>query len=187
LKQEIAREHKAYEQAVGVAPVETDTAKEEQQPVEPRIIRFPDYQPGRVPLYSVRAACGYFEEGQMPETDEWVDASGHGFTPDPERHFAVYAKGDSMLSKIHDGDICVFEWYHAGTRNNEIVLTQLQDFDTDYSGRYTIKRYHSEKVVTEEGWQHSKVELQPLNHAFSPIELTDDGNYRTIGILKCVL
>lgn len=163
-------------------------AKEEQQPAEkPRIIRFVEYQPGRIPLFSIRAACGYFEEGQMPETDEWVDASGNGFNPDPERYFAVYAKGDSMLPKIQDGDICVFEWYHAGTRNNEIVLTQLQDSDPDYSGRYTIKRYHSEKVATEEGWQHSKVELQPLNHAFSPIEITEEGLYRTIGIFKCTL
>ena len=161
---------------------------EQEPPTEkPRIICFPDYQPGRVPLYSVRAACGYFEEGQMPEADEWVDASGLGFKPDSDRYFAVRARGDSMEPKIHDGDICVFEWYHAGTRNNEIVLTQLQDSDPDYSGRYTIKRYHSEKVATEEGWQHTKVELQPLNHAFSPIELNEEGNYRTIGILKCVL
>ena len=163
-------------------------AKEEQQPAEkPRIIRFVEYQPGRIPLFSIRAACGYFEEGQMPETDEWVDASGFGFTPDPERYFAVYAKGDSMEPKIHDGDICVFEWYKAGSRNGEIVLTQCQDNDPDYSGRYTIKCYHSEKVVTEEGWQHTQVELQPLNHAFSPIEITEEGLYRTIGIFKCTL
>lgn len=140
-----------------------------------------------LPLYSIRAACGYFEDGQVPEEEGWIDASGLGFTPDPKRHFAIHAKGDSMLPKIKDGDICIFEWYNAGSRNGEIVLTQSSEYDDAYGGRYTIKRYHSEKVVTEEGWQHSKVELQPLNPDFDPIELDEFGDYKTIGIFKCVL
>ena len=123
----------------------------------------------------------------MPEEEGWVDASGNGFTPDPKRHFAVHAKGNSMQPKIQDGDICVFEWYKAGSRNGEIVLTQSSEFDTEYGGKYTIKKYHSEKVVTEEGWQHSKVELIPLNKDFDVIELDEETEYRTIGILKCVL
>jgi hypothetical protein len=92
-----------------------------------------------------------------------------------------------MLPKIKDGDICVFEWYNAGTRNDEIVLTQSREYDPEYGGKYTIKRYHSEKVVSEEGWQHTKVELRPLNPDFDTIELTEDDDIRTIGIFKCVL
>lgn len=147
----------------------------------------PEYQPGFIPLYTLRAACGYFEDGQVPEAEGWIDATGHGFTPDPERHFAVHTKGDSMLPKIKDGDICIFEWYNAGSRNGEIVLTQSSEYDSEYGGKYTIKRYHSEKTVTEEGWQHSKVELHPLNPDFDPIELDEFGDYKTIGIFKCVL
>ena len=91
-----------------------------------------------------------------------------------------------MQPMIHDGDICVFEWYNAGSRNGEIVLTQCQDFDTDYGGKYTIKKYHSEKRATDESWEHAKIQLVPLNKDYDTIEL-DGENYRTIGILKCVL
>jgi len=145
------------------------------------------YKIGCIPLYSLSAACGYFEDGEVPEEEGWVDATGHGFTPDPKRHFVVHAKGDSMLPKIKDGDLCVFEWYRAGSRNGEIVLTQSSEFDSEYGGKYTIKKYHSEKTATEEGWQNSKVELIPLNSDFNTINLDEDGNYRTIGIFKCVL
>lgn len=180
LKEFIEREHKAYMQAI-------DSQDESiEQTFMP--LRIHDtYQPGRIPLYTLRAACGYFDDGQLPEEEGWIDATGQGFTPDKDRYFAVHAKGDSMLPKINDGDICVFEWYRAGSRNGEIVLTQSSEYDDAYGGRYTIKRYHSEKSVTDEGWQHTKVELQPLNPKFKPIELTEEGDFRTIGILKCVL
>ena len=145
------------------------------------------YKIGCIPLYSLSAACGYFEDGEVPEEEGWVDATGHGFTPGPKRHFVVHAKGDSMLPKIKDGNLCVFEWYRAGSRNGEIVLTQSSEFDSEYGGKYTIKKYHSEKLVTEEGWQNTKIELKPLNPDFSTIELDEEGNYRTIGIFKCVL
>lgn len=142
---------------------------------------------GYIPLYSVRAACGYFEDGEVPEVEGWIDASGYGFRPDPKKHFVVHAKGDSMQPKIHDGDLCVFEWYQAGSRNGEIVLTQCQERDLDYGGMYTIKRYQSEKVITEEGWYHSKVELEPLNNNYEVIELDLEREFKTIGIFKCVL
>jgi len=148
---------------------------------------YDEYHEGCIPLYTLRAACGYFEDGELPEEEGWVDATGNGFTPDPKCHFVVHAKGNSMLPKIKDGDLCVFEWYRAGSRNGEIVLTQSSEFDSEYGGKYTIKKYHSEKVVTEEGWQHSKVELIPLNKDFDVIELDEETEYRTIGILKCVL
>ena len=142
---------------------------------------------GFIPLFSLRAACGYFEGGEVPEEEGWVDVSGNGFTPDPKRHFAVHAKGDSMQPKIKDGDICVFEWYKAGSRNGEIVLTQCSERDLDYGGMYTIKKYHSEKKTTEEGWEHTKVELQPLNKDYDVIELDGETEYRTVGVMKCVL
>jgi phage repressor protein C with HTH and peptisase S24 domain len=164
------------------------TAGEEPEGSESKVIPlYDEYHEGCLPLYTLRAACGYFEDGEVPEEEGWVDATGHGFTPDPKRHFVVHAKGNSMLPKIKDGDLCVFEWYKAGSRNGDIVLTQSSEFDSEYGGKYTIKKYHSEKVVTEEGWQHSKVELIPLNKDFDVIELDEETDYRTIGILKCVL
>lgn len=161
---------------------EIDTEKD-----ETKVIILPEYREGCIPLYTLRAACGYFDDGEVPEEEGWVDASGNGFTPDPKRHFVIHAKGNSMLPKIKDGDLCVFEWYRAGSRNGEIVLTQSSEFDSEYGGKYTIKKYHSEKVVTEEGWQNSKVELIPLNKDFDVIELDEETEYRTIGVFKCVL
>ena len=165
-----------------IETVEINTEKD-----EPKVIILPEYREGCIPLYTLRAACGYFEDGEVPEEEGWIDASGYGLTPDPKRHFVIHAKGNSMLPKIKDGDLCVFEWYRAGSRNGEIVLTQSSEFDSEYGGKYTIKKYHSEKVVTEEGWQHSKVELIPLNKDFNVIELDEETEYRTIGVFKCVL
>lgn len=150
---------------------------------------YPNYRPGYVPIYSLRAACGRFEREEMPEVEGWIDASGYGFIPEKEKHFAVYAKGNSMKPLINDGDLCIFEWYNAGSRDREIVLTQCREFDSDYDGSYTIKRYVSEKTVTEDGWQHTRIQLRPLNSEYKTIELDDEDTlqYRTIGILKSVI
>ena len=151
---------------------------------------YSEYHMGCVPLFeNLRAACGVLEANEKPESNEWVDATGYGFMPDPQRHFAVYAKGDSMVPKINDGDICVFEWYQAGSRDGEIVLAQCNEFDSDYDSKYTIKKYHSEKMVTEEGWQHTKIELIPLNKdpQFHSFEFGTDESDKIVGVLKCVL
>lgn len=166
-----------------------ETKPQEVSSVGSTIRVFTDYLLGRIPLYTLRAACGYFEDGEIPEPQGWIDASGLGFTPDKEKHFVVHAKGDSMLPKIKDGDLCVFEWYQAGSRNGEIVLTQSNEDDIDYGGKYTIKKYSSEKVEKDEGWQHTRVTLQPINPAYSPIEIDPSESYlyKTIGILKTVI
>ena len=163
---------------------------EDNNTAEVKVIPIYDsYQPGRIPLYTLRAACGYFDEGQLPETENWVDVSGLGFKPDPKRHFAVMAKGNSMLPKIKDGDICIFEWYTAGTRNDKIVLTRFGDYDSEYGGQYTIKCYYSEKRISEEGWEHTKIELRPLNPDYDPIVLTPDDidEFRIVGEFICTL
>ena len=61
--------------------------------------------------------------------------------------FVVHAKGNSMLPKIKDGDLCVFERYHGGSREGEIVLSQVNEYYEEYGGKYTIKKFHSEKTV----------------------------------------
>ena len=151
--------------------------------------RFKQY----LPIYSVRAACGYFEEnGIIPEeiAEGWVDISESGICAN-QNMIVIHAQGNSMFPIIKDGDLCVFELYtpeNAGSRNGEIVLTQCPDKDTDTDSHFTIKKYNSEKVFHEDGsWEHSKVELLPLNKDFSSIQLDEDGNYRTIGIFKKVL
>ena len=149
---------------------------------------FSDCEIGRIPLYSLRAACGGFVDGENPTVEGWIDVSGRGFTPDPERYFVVYAKGNSMSSKINDGDLCVFEWYNqvGGTREGDIVLVYNEDKFSDGS-KYTIKKYHSVKNDSEDSWSHVKITLYPLNSDYDPIELEEGEKYYTVGVLKCVL
>ncbi len=158
----------------------TSPAKKKVYPI------YPNYRPGFMPVYSLRAACGRFETNEMPEVEGWVDASECGFKADKDRYFAVYAKGSSMQPRIQDGDLCIFEWYNGGSREGEIVLTQSSEYDADYDGKYTIKQYHSEKVISEDGWRHSRITLLPLNQESVPIEIqsVEEGQYRTIGIFK---
>ena len=158
----------------------------EDVPQEQKYIQF-------LPVYSVRAACGSFDDYNMiPEEDAegWVDISEAGFRAN-RNMIIVHAKGDSMLDKIHDGDLCVFELYspnNAGSREGSIVLTQCKNKDTDYDCSFTIKKYHSVKKYYGDGsWEHEKIELIPLNDEYDTIELDGETEYRTIGVLKCVL
>lgn len=144
------------------------------------------FREGYVPLYTLRAACGKFSGEGLCEEEGWVDASGKGFTPNPERYFAVHAKGNSMSPDIKDGDICIFEWYNqvGGTREGDILLAECDGIDDEC----TIKEYHSVKKYYEDGsWEHERIELIPLNSEYDTIVLEADSKYRPIGILKCVL
>ncbi len=73
------------------------------------------------------------------------------------------------------------------------VATPLQlrdDPDPETGERYTVKRYESEKSVSEDGtWRHIKVTLKPNNPAYSPIVLTceDEGSVRVIAEVLEVL
>lgn len=145
------------------------------------------YQEGCLPLYSLRAACGCFENGGISEAEGWLDVTGQGFSPDPERYFVIHAKGKSMLPSIKDGDLCVFEWCKGEPENGDVTLTQCLDIDEDYGERYTIKRYYCEKVACEDGSQKSRIRLSPINPDYDMIVLQPEKAYRTIGIFKCVL
>lgn len=145
-----------------------------------------------LPVYSLRAACGYFEDNMSipeEEVEGWIDVREKGIKGN-RNMFVIHASGNSMLPKIKDGDLCVFERYNvekAGSREGEIVLTECPDKDIDTDCHYTIKRYHSEKEITDNRWVHTKIELQPLNPDYETIVLSSEKVYRTLGILKTVL
>lgn len=143
-----------------------------------------------LPVLSLQAACGYFDNYDEPEAEGWVDVSSLSFTPNKDM-FVVHAKGDSMLPKIKDGDLCVFERYQGGSREGEIVLSQANETYEEYGGKYTIKKFHSEKSINEDGMVvHQKIELRPLNtNGFAPIEIPENSEecISTIGILKYVM
>lgn len=126
-----------------------------------------------LPVYPLRAACGYFDEcGSLPEDEAegWLDVSGQ------LRHlnkdmYIVHAEGRSMEPKIHDGDLCVFK-KTAGSRQGKIVLAKAKDELDPDAGSYTIKQYSSESKTDEDGRNiHTRIVLSPLNPEFQPIVL----------------
>jgi len=148
-----------------------------------------------LPVYSVRAACGSFEDRQTipeEEAEGWVDITEAKIMAN-KNMFVVHAIGNSMVPRINDGDLCVFELYGAetgGSREGEIVLTQRIDKDDDYGCSYTIKKYYSEKVQNKDGtWHHTKIQLQSLNPDYKAIDVPPEEApaLRTIGILRTVL
>lgn len=156
---------------------------------------YDEFHEGCLPLYSFRVACGGNEEQTNPSEEAvgWIDASGLGFKPDPKRYFVVYAKGNSMIPNIHNGDLCVFEWsrYFGGSRNGEIVLARTPADDNDYQGKFTIKKYTSEWIINEDGErEHSKIELLPLNtdgYESIPLDKNEPEPHFIVGIFKTVI
>ncbi len=146
-----------------------------------------------LPVYNLRAACGYFE-GNMAipdnEAEGWVDISESGIKVN-QNMFVIYAAGDSMLPDIKDGDMCVFEVYgpeNGGSREGKIVLTECPDKDTDTDCHYTIKKYHSTWHYDDNGNKiHDTIEFIPLNTDEYEAKVYQSGEYRTIGIFKGVI
>lgn len=141
-----------------------------------------------LPVYPLHAACGYFDKcGRLQEEDAegWIDASSLGRKIN-EKMFVVHAEGDSMLQKIHDGDLCVFDVTGAGSHEGKIVLCKAKDPHDRNASSFTIKKYHSEKVASEEGgWKHSQITLSPLNNDYLPIIINaaeaDEDDFKIYG------
>jgi hypothetical protein len=136
-----------------------------------------------LPVYSIKAACGYFGEGEEVNELGWMRVEGIGKLN--RNMYVVQASGHSMEPRINDGDYCVFRANPAGSRQGKIVLVQHSNYyDADYSGAYSIKEYSSSKSYDEFGnWQHERVELKPFNKDFDIIIITpEDGDeFRVIG------
>ena len=136
-----------------------------------------------LPVYSIKAACGYFGEGDIVRELGWIQAEGIGKLN--RNMFVVQASGHSMEPRIKDGDFCVFRANPAGSRQGKIVLVQHRNYyDSDYTGAYSIKEYSSAKNYDEFGnWQHEKIELLPLNKDYNPIVIKAEEaeDFRVIG------
>jgi hypothetical protein len=164
---ELMAEKPAVAQEIRIEPVVNDDVK------------YIDY----LPVYSVKAACGYFGEGDEVNELGWIRAEGVGKLN--RNMYVVQASGHSMEPRINDGDFCVFRANPAGSRQGKIVLVQhFNHFDPDYSGAYSIKEYSSSKSYDEFGnWKHEKIELIPLNKDYIPISINaeDAEEFRVIG------
>jgi phage repressor protein C with HTH and peptisase S24 domain len=137
-----------------------------------------------LPIFSVQAAAGSYG-GQMeerPEPDEWVETpSDLRLTDDM---FVATVTGRSMEPKIPAGSRCIFRHFGAGSREGRLMLVQNLTESDEGGQRYTIKRYYSRKVTTEDGWQHSEITMEPLNPEFEPWQIDPEaGELEQIRIL----
>jgi type I restriction enzyme R subunit len=123
-----------------------------------------------VPLLSLKAAAGFFSDPQNVEPEGWVRLDGGRRLR--KGMFVARITGKSMEPRLPDGAYALFSGPLAGTRQGKIVLVQLRDaVDPESGGRYTVKRYESERDVTDDGWRHTRISLHPLNPDFEPILL----------------
>jgi SOS-response transcriptional repressor LexA/ribosomal protein L40E len=130
-----------------------------------------------VPLVPLKAAAGWFSDPQNTgESADWDWVA----IESPRRlrpgMFVAQVVGRSMEPQIPDGAYCLFSTPVEGSRQGRTVLVRLRDQADPESGeRYTVKRYFSEKAVSDEGtWRHVRITLKPNNPEFQPIELATD-------------
>jgi SOS-response transcriptional repressor LexA len=144
-----------------------------------------------VPLVPLQAAAGGFGSPQFIEEGQWDWVEINTQRRLTAGMFVAQVVGASMEPQIPNGAYCLFEAPVAGTRKGKVVLVQLLDAaDPETGQRYTVKRYESEKAVSDDGtWRHVKITLKPNNPSFEPIVLTsdDEDSVRVVAELVQVL
>jgi SOS-response transcriptional repressor LexA len=134
-----------------------------------------------VPVYDLTAAAGFWGPESQPEELGWAEVRGVAVKPGM---FVARVTGTSMEPLIPNGSWCLFRPCPAGSREGRIVLVQFASLGAgENGGRFTVKKYHSEKTVTADGWRHSSIQLLPVNPAFEPIRLKmeDTGDLTIVG------
>jgi SOS-response transcriptional repressor LexA len=126
-----------------------------------------------VPVMTLEAAAGRFLKNRPVEEEGWVEVEGVRLR---EGYFAAHVRGRSMEPLIPDGALCLFRAPVEGSRDGKVVLVQLAGAeDPEGGGRYTVKRYRSEKVAAEaDTWRHERIRLDPVNPDFEPLEIRPD-------------
>jgi hypothetical protein len=124
-----------------------------------------------LPLYGLRAAATKFGEGMDAEPEGWVRA--------PERlrltegMFVAHVVGRSMEPLIPDGSLCIFRTPVTGSRRNRYLL--IEKFgETNFSSRYTVKKYARLGDIVESADREGSIRLEPLNPEFEAFDLTSD-------------
>ena len=82
-----------------------------------------------------------------------------------------------MNRVIPNGSICLFKPYTGGSRNGKIVLVEnLDRQDPDFNSTFTIKTYSSEKVMSEDNWEHTAIVLRPnsFDSSYQNIIITEE-------------
>ena len=135
-----------------------------------------------LPRYSLRAAAGKFldNDESIPE-EGWIEMP-ENMHLDP-RMFIAEIAGQSMEPRIPDGSLCVFRADVTGSRGGRLVLAE--DLDNK---AFAVKRYSSEKTITDEGWKHQRIHLESLNPGYPSWDLEpDEQKYRIVAEFVRVL
>lgn len=115
-----------------------------------------------IPLYDFYAAAGTFSEIQSGKDYTLIEGPENSSNSD---YFACRIIGESMNRVIPNGSICLFKPYTGGSRNGKILLIENRDLqDPDFNSAFTIKTYSSEKIVTEDNWEHTSIVLRPNSY-----------------------
>lgn len=139
-----------------------------------------------VPLLTLKAAAGAFGDVQAVEPEGWVE-------PNTQRRlcpgmFVAQIAGHSMEPRIPDAAWCLFRSPVTGSRQGRVVLVQHRSIeDPETHGSYTVKRYESDKELTDAGdWRHRSIRLVPENPEFEPIVLRGVGEEEVSVIAELV-
>jgi phage repressor protein C with HTH and peptisase S24 domain len=138
-----------------------------------------------LPRYSLAVAAGPFlTNPEDIQAEEWIE--GPQDLQLDEDMFVARIQGHSMEPKIPDGSLCVFRRNVAGSRAGRLVLVRNSELADD--NQYTVKRYRSEKRVTEDGFQQTRIRLESLNPDYPSWDLDEDeGKYQVIAEFVRVL
>jgi SOS-response transcriptional repressor LexA len=143
-----------------------------------------------VPLFDLRFAAGDFSLPQMASDAIWVQLPD--YLQARPGLFVARVNGESMNRVIPNGSWCLFRANPMGSRQGKTVVVETQEFgDPELGGRFTIKRYRSEKVITEDEFQHDRITLSPESSeaGFEAITLVADGKreFRVVAEFLAVL
>ena len=149
----------------------------------PESLAFEKHLRNPIPLYDFYAAAGSFSEIQSEKDYTLIEGPENSSNHD---YFACRIIGESMNRVIPNGSICLFKSYTGGSRNGKVLLIENRDLqDQDFNSAFTIKTYSSEKIVSEDYWEHVSIVLRPnsFDSTYQDIIITEENaqDMRVVG------
>ena len=151
------------------------------QHIHARVLPFETH----LPVYALEVAAGPFLSNPAEiAAEEWIEAP-ENLKLAPEM-FVGRINGHSMEPKIPDGSWCVFRRGVTGSRRGRLVLVRNSELADE--NRFTVKRYSSDKSVTEDGFRHTRIRLESLNPDYPSWDLDpDEDKYQIVAEFVAVL
>ncbi len=168
-------------EAIAVRNFQSKLGELYREHVPSHVLRFRTH----LPRFSLAVAAGPFlTNPEDIQAEEWLE------TPADLRldadMFVAQIQGKSMEPRIPDGSLCVFRRGVTGSRNGRLVLVRNSELADE--NQYTVKRYRSEKEVTEEGFVQTRIRLESLNPAYPSWDLDqEEQKYQVIAEFVRVL